>query len=91
MEATKKLPEGERFITLTVAREGEMATIHVENSCREPAEMENGLPVSQRDPRYHSFGMKSMARTAEKYGGSLVVKYRDNMFNLDIILFASGA
>jgi len=88
MEATVKLPEGERFITLTVAREGDMATIHVENSCSEPVELEDGLPKSQRDPRYHGFGMKSMARVAEKYGGSLVVKYREHMFNLDIILFA---
>lgn len=88
MEATVKLPEGERFITLTVAREGDMATVHVENSCGEPVELEDGLPKSRRDPRYHGFGMKSMARVAEKYGGSLVVKYREHMFNLDIILFA---
>lgn len=88
MEATVKLPEGERFITMTVAREGEMASIHVENSCSEPVELEDGLPKSRRDPRYHGFGMKSMARVAEKYGGSLVVKYREHMFNLDIILFA---
>lgn len=89
MEATEKLPVGERFVTLTVGQEEGMVTIHVENSCEQPEETENGLPKSQRDPRYHGFGMKSMVRVAEKYHGSLVAKYRDHMFNLDIILFVS--
>lgn len=87
IEATEKLPVGERFVTLTVGQEEGMVTIHVENSCEQPAETENGLPKSQRDPRYHGFGMKSMVRVAERYDGSLVAKYRDHMFNLDIILF----
>lgn len=90
IEATEKLPAGERFVTLTVAQEEGMVTIHVENSCEQPAEIEDGLPKSQRDPRYHGFGMKSMVRVAEKYDGSLAAKYRDHMFNLDIILFAPG-
>lgn len=90
IEATEKLPEGERFVTLTVAHDEGMVTIHVENSCQPPAEMEDGLPKSQRDPRYHGFGMKSMVRVAEKYSGTLAAKYRDHMFNLDIILFVPG-
>lgn len=90
IEATERLPDGERFVTLTVAQEQGMVTIHVENSCDRLAEIEDGLPKSQRDPRYHGFGMKSMVRVAEKYGGSLAVKYRDHMFNLDIILFVPG-
>lgn len=88
MEAASGLPEGERFVTLTVARDGNMAAVHVENPYAGELELEDGLPKSRRDPQYHGFGMKSMARLAEKYGGSLAVKCRDQVFALDILLFA---
>ena len=87
MEATEKMPAGERFITINVSRSGDMALIHMENSCEGPVEMENGLPKSQRDPRYHGFGMKSVARLVDKYDGSLAVKYMDQVFCVDITLF----
>lgn len=87
MEATEKMPAGERFITINVTRNGDMALIHMENSCEGPVEMENGLPKSQRDPRYHGFGMKSVARLVDKYDGSLAVKYLDRVFCVDITLF----
>ena len=48
--------------------------------------MEQGLPKSRRDARYHGFGMKSIARIAEKYGGSVAIKAEDGMFYLDILL-----
>ena len=87
MEATEKLPAGERFITINVSRGGDMALLHIENSCEGPVEMENGLPKSQRDPRYHGFGMKSVARLVDKYDGSLAVKYLDRVFCVDMTLF----
>ncbi len=87
MEATEKMPPGERFITISVSRSDDMALIHMENSCEGPVEMENGLPKSQRDPRYHGFGMKSVARLVDKYDGSLAVKYLDQLFCVDISLF----
>ena len=88
MEAVSKLPEGERFVTFTVVRDGCMAAVHVENPYGGELDMEDGLPKSRRDPQYHGFGMKSMVRIAEKYGGSLAVKCRDQVFSLDILLFA---
>ena len=87
MEATEKLPVGERFITINVSRSGDMALVHMENSCEGPVEMENGLPKSQGDPRYHGFGMKSVARLVDKYDGSLAVKYLDHVFCVDMTLF----
>lgn len=87
MEAVVQLPEGERFVTLTVVREGSMAAIHVENPYAGTVELENSLPKSRRDTQYHGFGMRSMARTVEKYDGSMAVKCEDQMFSLDVILF----
>lgn len=87
MEAAAGLPEGERFVTLTAAAEGDMVTIHVENPYSGGIVMEGALPKSQRDAQYHGFGMKSMKRIVEKYGGTLAVKLNNGKFFLDLILF----
>ena len=87
MEAAAGLPEGERFVTLTAADEGGMVTIHVENPYSGGIVMEGALPKSQRDAQYHGFGMKSMKRIVEKYGGTLAVKLNNGKFFLDLILF----
>lgn len=88
VEAVSQLPpEQERFITLTARRENNIVTIHAENPCIGTVEFRDGLPQSQRDPDYHGFGMRSMERVAEKYGGSLIAKQSGDIFYLDIILF----
>lgn len=87
MEAVVQMPEGERFVILTVVREGGMAAIHVENPYTGTVELEDNLPKSQKDARYHGFGMRSMTRLVEKYDGSMAVKCEDQMFSLDMILF----
>ena len=88
IEAASKLPEGERFVTLTTHAEDGMVTIHVENPYLGEIVMEDNLPKSQRDARYHGFGMRSMERTVEKYGGTLAVRAGEGVFCLDILLFA---
>lgn len=88
VEAVSQLPpEQERFITLTAHRENNIVTIHAENPCIGTVEFRDGLPQSRRDPDYHGFGMRSMERVAEKYGGSLIAKQSGDVFYLDIILF----
>ncbi len=87
MEAASHLPEGERFVTLTVGRERNMAAVHVENPYVGAIELADGLPTSRRDPQYHGFGMRSMVRVVEKYEGSLAVKCEDQIFHLDMLLF----
>lgn len=88
IDAASALPEGERYIILTTSAEEGMVTIHVENPYSGELVMENRLPKSQRDERYHGFGMKSMERIAKKYNGTLAVKAKNGIFYLDIILFA---
>lgn len=85
VDAVEKLPEGkERFVSLTVRQEGEMIALHEENPC-EAVTFENGLPKSSQDPDYHGFGMKSMMRIANKYGGAITAKAEDGVFSLDAI------
>ena len=88
IDAASKLPKGEGYIIFTTSAEEGMVTIHVENPYCGGLVMENHLPKSQRDERYHGFGMKSMERIVRKYSGTLAVKAENGIFYLDIILFA---
>lgn len=86
IDAASKLPEGERFLSLTLhARDG-MVSLHVENPYAGELVMGESLPESQRDRRYHGFGMKSMERICEKYGGTLAVRAENGLFTLDAVL-----
>ncbi len=87
IESVSVLSQGrERFITMTAKEKGGIVTIHMENPCEGGIEFEDGLPKSKRDARYHGFGMRSMERTAEQYGGSMTARQSGDMFYLDIIL-----
>ena len=88
IDAVSGLPKGEGYIILTTLAEGDMVTIHVENPYSGELVMENNLPKSQRDERYHGFGLKSMERIVKKYNGTLAVKTKNGIFYLDMILFA---
>ena len=89
INAVSALPEdAERFISLSAVRDGNMLTIHMENPCGEDIDFVDGLPQTKEDPDWHGFGMKSMNRIAEKYGGMLTAEQRDRMFFLDILLLA---
>ena len=89
INAVSALPEGvERFISLSSVRDGNMLTIHMENPCEDDIDFVDGLPQTREDPDWHGFGMKSMTRVAEKYGGMLTVEQRGRLFLLDILLLA---
>lgn len=78
--------EDSRFIILLASQDGNMVSIHVENPCREGISFVDGIPQSEGDPNWHGFGMKSMVRTAEKYGGVLTASQENGRFRLDILL-----
>ncbi len=89
IDAASKLPEGERFLSLALHAKDGMLSLHVENPYVGEVVMGESLPESQRDPRYHGFGMKSMGRICEKYGGTLTVRAEGGLFTLDAVLFES--
>ncbi len=90
MEAVQVLPEGERVISLSLRRQGELVHIHVENPCAGTFTMRGGLPVTTKgDENYHGFGMLSMKTVAEQYGGGLSVQIEEGIFSLDMMLSAA--
>ena len=44
------------------------------------------LETSKQDKSNHGFGMKSMKKIVEKYGGTMDVFIADDMFQVDILL-----
>jgi len=80
-----------RIIRLFVAAEKGYLRIRIENYCGQRLHFVDGMPVTtKRDKRYHGFGMKSMRRTVEKYGGSMVASQREGWFELKILIPLEG-
>lgn len=88
LEACRKLPDkGKRIIGLKISSALGMAVIHTENFFEGDLEFMAELPVTtKQDKRFHGYGMKSMQKTVEKYGGSMSVNAESGVFNLNIII-----
>ena len=80
--------ESRRLINLAVAARGRLLPIHVENyTAQEPAIGADGLPrTTKADAANHGFGMISMRRTAESYGGVMSVSCKNHIFSLDMTI-----
>lgn len=76
-----------RLINMSVFSRVGFLTIHIENSTAKEPVLRNGLPVTtQKDTSYHGYGMLSMRRIAESYGGVMEVTCRDLLFSLDMTI-----
>lgn len=89
IESAEGLPDAaKRVIRLFVAGEKSFLRVRIENYCDQRLVFVDGMPVTtKRDKRYHGFGMKSMERICEKYGGTLTVRAENGLFLLDAVLF----
>lgn len=88
IEYVQKLEDSDkRFIRLFVKPQGGMLLIHEENYLEGVARLVDGLPqTTKRDTAYHGFGVKSMQRTAKKYGGDLKINAEEGIFKVDIFI-----
>ena len=76
-----------RFIGIRASARGKLFYIQVENCCEETIVCKNGLPVTTKpDGENHGFGMISMKRIVERYGGAMTVDCDDGIFRLSITL-----
>lgn len=88
IKAEIAVPEQEkRLIHMTVRARGNFLCIHIENYFTGELRMRDGLPVTtQKDETLHGFGMISMKRIAEKYGGVMSVGVANAMFCVDFTI-----
>lgn len=87
IEAVSKLecPE-ERCISFQVRESRRMLVVIIDNCFSGPLEFEDGLPKTTKgEAGWHGYGLKSIRRVAEKYGGQATV-LADEMFRLTILI-----
>lgn len=87
IECEAGLAPDARFIHLSIRAVNQLLLIHVENHFEGELELRDGVPVTTKDDKdYHGYGMLSIRRIVEKYGGSFVISTEDRLFQIDIML-----
>ena len=91
VEAVMKLPAEKRIISLTTNENGELFSVNIRNFYLGDVTFAEGLPVTTKgDTDYHGFGMKSIKRIVEKYGGNMSVVADGEVFNLNLLFDTGG-
>lgn len=87
MDAVMRLDRNRRTIGLKIHRTGDLVAISVRNPYDgEVTFGEDGFPVTTKGGAdYHGFGVRSMAQTAEKYGGNVSVTAKNGVFSLNVL------
>lgn len=87
IEACSKVEDGQKkVISVTVLRRVGIVTVEIENYYEGTLQEENDrLLTSKADKHLHGFGMESMRRTVESYGGSFQYEAKDHVFRLTML------
>lgn len=76
-----------RVISLKMITQNNILVIQVQNYYETSLHFEQGLPVTTKhDRQEHGYGMKSIRHIAEKYGGTITVDAKDQIFTLQILI-----
>ena len=91
IEAVAALPKEKRHISLSVRKTGKLIQVHSDNyfdgQAREISD--NGLiKTSKRNAVEHGYGLLSIRRVAERYGGVMRTETDGDVFNIDIVMNA---
>ncbi len=89
IEASVKLPEEQRLITIKGSRIHDLQMIVVENNVLPGGEVPAG--TSKEDTFLHGFGLTNINAAVEKYGGSCSTKVENGMFRLKIVIPVESA
>lgn len=84
IEASEKLPESMRLITVKASRIRDMLIIVIENNMG--LEVLVSEKTSKKDTFLHGFGISNIQKVAEKYGGQCIAKPRNEKFILKVVL-----
>ena len=78
----------EKSINLSINRNGNFIILSCNNSCdRKPSVDEGKLVTTKNTPGVHGYGIKSIIKTAGKYGGEVEWTYNDNTNTFSIRIF----
>ena len=88
IECVRKLTDPEfRVVAVSLFVRDQLSILQVENYYSGTIEMKDGLPEStKQDWRYHGYGMKSIRFNVERYGGTISIDLKDQIFLLTIMI-----
>ena len=87
LEAVMKLPVEKRIVSLSVKKIGAMILIHSDNYFAGQLQFEGArIVTNKKDKTAHGYGILSVRRTVEKYGGALKISSKEDLFMLDIVI-----
>lgn len=84
IEASEKLPEDHRLITIRANRVRDMLVIIVENNAAPGQPISGG--TTKEDAFSHGFGLPNIRKAVERYGGQCNIKIENGMFILKILI-----
>lgn len=84
IEASEKLPNQERLITVKANRIRDMLVIAIENHTM--ADSSDTKGTTKTDRFVHGFGLPNIKKVAEKYNGQCITKCEKGIFTLKIII-----
>lgn len=88
IESVSKIADiDKRLIHVSVSRQKNFLRIRIENCYEGRILFADGIPKThKKDHQFHGYGMKSIRRIAEQYGGSMTVETKDQWFELRVLL-----
>ena len=77
-----------KMISVSIWAKGKLLLIQIENYYENPElKFENGYPLtSKKSDKGHGYGLKSVRKTVEKYGGSMDISAENHLFQITIVI-----
>lgn len=85
IEASRKLPEGQRWIHLKARAQKGLFAVKIANSLPKEASKSaaDTLPATTKtDKKSHGYGLRSISEIVSRYGGSMEIRTEDDQFQL---------
>lgn len=88
IESVNRISDSDKkVITVNIYPQNQIMIIRIENFYEGSIQIQNGLPQTNKpDKDYHGFGVMSMKKNVEKYGGSISFKAENQIFTLSIVI-----
>lgn len=87
IEACKRIDGNmDKLISIKIENQKQLLFIKIENSVKEAPVMKNGRPMSaKQDKMRHGYGLKSVERIVNKYGGTITYLSEDKAFQVKLL------
>ena len=89
--ASQVADESSRMISLKSNARGEMVVLQIENTYAGERELNDGLPATTKQGGGHGFGLRSIQRIAQRWGGDMSVRAEGGIFKLSVFMRAQRA